>query len=1849
MPANKSNVSKQGQNKDSNKDEIRENMYARKVICDRLARFERYLNSNDIDIFELESRLKSVEDDFQEFDRIQTRLEFLDRNEDVNRLETESEFYSLISNAKRYISYKNAKPSLSVVNNQNDSIENRRFGGVAKLPELGLPSFVGKYEAWYSFWDIFSSVVHNRSDLNEIDKFLYLKICCKDDALRLIDSLDVTANNYSIAIELLQKRYENKRAIVNYHINNMLFNLPHVSRESPIHIRKLLDETHQHISALKKLSLPVEHWDMLLIAVILQKLDDKTKKDWETRQNDKELPKLIDLTEFLAKKCFTLEAINFDFSKNFNKNSNFPNDKNIYKPQARDINNTRRVSFAVTDSNNVENDLCLVCKQQKHYIFQCPKFLNLPISDKYQEIRKQKLCGNCLRPGHFKINCNSSGCKKCHLKHNTSLHVDDHRNQPRSNGNDGNSYSRNRDRQNVVSMSYAAAPVGIEQNVAPGAESSSRDRETENRQVSQHVLQTPTYENYVTVERAPTMCGGEREPNTRIIGQSNHENRENSDSLHTNVLTTYSNTTREENIVMLSTANILIKDSHDKWISCNALLDSGSQSNLISERLCRKLEINCEKTNIPLSGISQMETKIKNKTRAIIKSRIGNFETELSFLVLKVITENIPIVSFDKSLTKYPQTIQLADENFNLSKEIDILLGAEIFYELLENEKIYLGENLPVLQLTRLGWIFTGCLKICNNPKKTICNFSRISNKNLHDSLIRFWQIEHSEEVKMLDKNEKFCEQYFLDTTTRNEDNKFIVKYPFDPNFNGQLGASKTNAISRFKNLEKRLDRDEQLKNQYVSFMREYIELGHMTMKCNLDEDVSIPNKSFFLPHTAVLRDSITTKCRVVFDASARSNTGISFNDMILAGPTIQPDLFSILLRLRLRKFVLSADVKMMYRCILIDKKERDFQQIIWRENSVEKLKVYNLNTVTYGTSSAPFQATRCLKQLAIDFKEKYPRTSEILETSFYMDDLLVSLNSEKEAIEIYNELTEILESAQFYLRKWSTNCENILNYIEENKTTNDDNFVLYQGHKELKTLGIIWNANTDELKYSINNVKVNTKSVTKRTVLSTIAQIFDPLGLIGPAIIKAKLLIQKLWCLKLGWDDDIPGKLKEEWLEFVSQIQCLNEIKIDRHVLSSKAKRIKLFGFGDASEKAYGCCVYIASFDGERECIRLLTAKSRVAPLKNETLPRLELLAAVLLAELIARIKNILNVPIEEIIYFTDSKIVLSWLRMEPARLKTFVANRIVKIIELTDLEKWRHVNGTENPADIISRGLNPKDLVDNRIWYHGPNFLYNENLKIIEPVEMLEFSEIPEIKPNNIVLANTQSETEKFDILNRYSCFNKLRKVVAYMIRFKNRTLKKIVVETPGLTVEELDEALLFLIKLAQFESFKPEIEDLKKNKRLSKNSKILNLNPFLDSNNVLRVGGRLSKSSFSFDQRHPIILPYDQKFTELVVLNQHVKHLHAGVQTLLSIIRLTYWPIKGKNIIKRVLKYCMICNRVNPKPFNFLMGDLPADRVKPSYRAFTTVGIDYGGPICVKENSLRKSRIVKTYFCVFVCFLTRAVHIELAVDLSTNSFLNVLKRFCSRRGKPVRLYSDNGLNFVGACNQFKELYTKIHDNERNKQVKEFLAVDKIHWSFIPARSPHMGGIWEAAIKSTKFHLRRMIANVNFTYDEITTLFAQIEAVLNSRPLTPISTDVNDYLPLTPSHFLIGDSLMTVPEEDLRHIKENRLTRYQKLSQVMQQFWARWSLEYLSNLQTRTKWKEDGSLKIEIGSLVVLIEENVPPLKWPMARIVQLHPGHDGVVRVVSVKLSNGTVTKRTIAKICLLPINDEIKSSV
>ncbi|XP_011686440.1 PREDICTED: uncharacterized protein LOC105449136 [Wasmannia auropunctata] len=746
-----------------------------------------------------------------------------------------------------------------------------------------------------------------------------------------------------------------------------------------------------------------------------------------------------------------------------------------------------------------------------------------------------------------------------------------------------------------------------------------------------------------------------------------------------------------------------------------------------------------------------------------------------------------------------------------------------------------------------------------------------------------------------------------------------------------------------------------------------------------------------------------------------------------------------------------------MYRQILVDSSQTRLQRILWRTDPSASVNTFELTTITYGTSSASYLATRCLNHLAETYSSEFPVAAARIKRDFYMDDLLTGADTIHELKSIRNE---------------------------------------------------IWNQTTDTFHFSC---KLNpSESITKRTILSEAARLYDPLGFLGPITVVAKLLLQELWQSGVDWDESISQDIHACWLEFRSQLECLNQLQIPRWVeFISNTNCVQIHGFCGASQRAYGACVYVRAKIGPNKYhVKLLCSRSRVAPLKAVSLPRLELSAALLLARLIVKVSQSLNV-----MHSTSRR----W---------AVVANRVGEIQRLTRIESWRHVGSAENSADILSRGLGPSQLAAAVMWWHGPAFLLADEDRW--PInDFTRLKELPEER-KIISTAATIDQCTVGELLNRCSNLNKACRILAYCLRFVKRNRSK--ESTLSVSASEVTYALSILCRVVQKQAFAAEIKALNEDHTVNSSSRLISLSPFLDETGLIRIGGRLRQSDLSFNTRHPILLPRDHRLTYLVIEHEHLRNKHAGTQATMASIRERFWPLLLQSTTRQIIQKCIICFRAKPRLSEAIMGALTSSRVTP----FSHCGVDYAGPVILREGKRRNARNHKAYISIFVYFATKGVHIELVSDLTSDAFLAAFKRFISRRGRPVHMYSYNGTNFVGAQKQLKEFYKVYYNQQTRSDVEQFLSREGIVWSFIPPNASHFDGLWEAAVKSAKYYLERIVGAAHLTFEEMQTELSEIEVTLNSRPITPLSADPNDLAYLSPGHFLIGTTLSSFPQAE-------------------------------------------------------------------------------------------------------------------
>ena len=604
------------------------------------------------------------------------------------------------------------------------------------------------------------------------------------------------------------------------------------------------------------------------------------------------------------------------------------------------------------------------------------------------------------------------------------------------------------------------------------------------------------------------------------------------------------------------------------------------------------------------------------------------------------------------------------------------------------------------------------------------------------------------------------------------------------------------------------------------------------------------------------------------------------------------------------------------------------------------------------------------------------------------------------------------------------------------------------------------------------------------------------------------------------------------------------------------------------------------------------------------------------------------IELHIDQVYFWTDSMLTLQYICNEKVRFKTFVANPVTEILDSTNREQWNHVPGNINPADIVTRGVaKPGKLmqVDNlgTSWFHGPAFLV-DNISWPEH-DIKSSGELlndPEVN-NRSVLLTFGVHTTSNDKLIEYDRFSKwirLQRTVGWTMRFISNTRK--IFETGQLDNCEIDCATKIIVKHVQAEMFNEEILAIKSCEQVSDRAMSV-LTPILDQDGILRVYGRLRKMEIADKVKHPIIMLKIHHVTDLLVKHFHEKNGHVGVEHTLAEIRQEYWIMQGRATVKRVIRKCFFCKVRRAKYMYPFMADLPSGRLAVEKPPFNQTGVDLFGPVYIKQGRKR----LKRWVALFTCLTVRGVHLEVVENPDTDAFINALRRFTSRRGCPEVLYSDNGTNFVGASNELRE----FRENIDSKIVEEFCTKINIKWKFNPPQAPHMGGIWERMVRSTKEVLSGLMADHVLTDAQLYTFLTEVESILNSRPLTHVSDDPNDLEPLTPNHLLLGmhKNWQFVASVDDKEVSSRR--KWRQVQALARTFWERWRKEYLPKITKRHKWSSQLDVKnLEVGELVLLDDDETKKKTWNLARVTKLTPSDDGVVRQVVVRTKKGEYTR-------------------
>ncbi|XP_065186225.1 uncharacterized protein LOC135817053 [Sycon ciliatum] len=1248
-------------------------------------------------------------------------------------------------------------------------------------------------------------------------------------------------------------------------------------------------------------------------------------------------------------------------------------------------------------------------------------------------------------------------------------------------------------------------------------------------------------------------------------------------------------------------------------------------------------------TGITLTG--------KNYAAALglLKERFGKPQVIANMTYHKLVAIKPPVnTSVALHLSKHPAIakLPLAEPLGTESTQapIDILIGSDQYFEFVGLEHLKLGNGIVMLD-TKLGFIPTGKADQHDSRPDIHAMCTSVESEVQHPDfdLQKFWKLE---QIGIDEDNGVTDDTLAYDNFNANVEfinGRYVVSWPWKLDPETCLPENFDLAKGRLKSLMHRMEKTPEVLTKYHETILGQMEMGVIEEVNDSSSELRSDNNNgshtdnnaessvhHYIPHHCVVKpSSTTTKIRVVYDASAKTKEGNkSLNECIHRGPVLLPDLCGILLRFRLNPIAMSSDIEKAFLQVGLHVRDRNVTRFLWvRDPSKpprgDNIVIYRFCRIPFGVIASPFLLGATIRH---HISSSENTQSQAVENNTYVDNVLGGAESVEDAVEYYREVKGIFAHASMNLREWATNSESLKQQIPES-----DRAIA----QLVKVLGMEWDTNLDVLGLTPNPAELKNVQ-TKRHMLSVLSSFYDPLGIYSPIVFRAKVLLQEIWKLKCNWDDVLPAAILTEWHEIAHDLSTASQTRIPRlaSFTSNVEPRYELHVFCDASKAGYGAVAYLRTIS-TNVSVRLLFAKSRVAPLKETTIPRLELLAATLGARMINFLRK--ELPLQLTTYlWSDSQCVLGWVKGKGKDLPTFVAHRVAEISRNEDVQ-FCYVNTRSNPADQLSRGTTTATLLKSNLWWTGPEWL--ADVQWAPDTDSCQEEVLHAALSGEGPAEQQASNPPPAGIhIEKSSSFAKVIRVTAWVQRFI-KSARKSRPTSPYLSVDELQTAEMLWLKHAQANDYPAELEAIKNNKK-TKSDLMFKLGLFIDEEDgLIKCRGRMKNAELPSNAKFPILLCGKSALTRLIISDVHQRVLHAGASHTLVELRKRFWVTRGRKEVTNVVNQCKVCKRFEGGPFAMpKFAPLPKERVTRS-APFVRTGIDYFGPLTVKANGENK----KVWVVLFTCLATRALHLELVLDMTTDSFLMAFKRFVARRGTPATIVSDNAKQFKLADVTMEQLWKSINTNAN---VFSTLATMGIEWRFIVQLSPWMGGVYERLVQSVKRMLRKSLGKRILKAEELCTLLTEVEGILNSRPLTYVGEDFNGFI-LTPAHFLCLNNTLTLPGEQLdtndpdfcvNASGDLLLQKFNVCQQQLNRFWQLWQDEYLATLRERGDYQlRQGRIRATdepaVDTVVIIREETLPRVSWPIGRIVKLHESSDGETRSATIQLPTGRTVRRSL----------------
>ena len=1318
-------------------------------------------------------------------------------------------------------------------------------------------------------------------------------------------------------------------------------------------------------------------------------------------------------------------------------------------------------------------------------------------------------------------------------------------------------------------------------------------------------------------------------------------------------------------------------DSARHLSEIRVMLDSGSTSNFIRKELITTNTVKARR----VSDDIQLELTTMHKSSIITTQQYLIQLITPKNQIIEIIAYALPQITAIDAVNWIPprNLVHLLNETYpRPTVVVDLLLGVTDAFRIIP----HILKTSPELVLLHTPWGAVPAGRLYVNTAKQEVQYSYISHtQRLSEICERAWrevELPFDLESDSLTKDEVFAMQK-IKTLLKydSHEKRFTVGILFRTQ--PYLKNNYYTALARLDSMLSKLSTKH--KQMYLDVINQYI-ADDIIEKVEDDQfNVSDRTDVYYLPHRAVIREhKETSKLRPVFDASCSTRTGKSLNDYIMAGPPLQSNLIGILVKFRFYANVASADIRSMFTQIKMQEEDRDFLRFLWKDptskTKSQSPTIYRFKRLIFGLVDAPFSSQSALKEIAKitlqrhDLDQWEKQACDVILNSFYVDDVIFGHNDVTALQKIATALIRILQKASFDLRKWASNNPKFLDVIpNEHRAAATEvalqtqNMFVEGGQNQvpaLSQLGYSWTPICDNINFNMYEHLPSLNKDTKTCVARLLAMIFDPLGFVSPFILTARNILKQTFVLEMKWKDPLPHSLKIEWHKWVDDVSNLKTISIPRFIPNNN-NNYTIHVLSDASNSGLGIAAYARAFEKGKWRTTFIMGKSKVAPKKASTIPRLELNAAVQAAKMASFLQQQLQLPTEKIFTYTDSIVVLYWVTKNPNDLIPYVANRVTIIQQYG--YKLSYIATNENSSDHASRGLTVSQLKSTN-WFTGPSFFaideknwpdrtvnfktinQNEGLKKHAAITMNALAIRLKDGPYHSDLAPPPSEYCNLAAYNDsyYKLIQQTGRLFAIhrrwqmnaknkLLQFEQTTRQIEPTHFPYPTLEDMDRAKFYWISVTQHSRYPEEIASLQEKNEVHKKSSIYKLNPCLSNKygyDIIYIQGRVYKE---LKPVKLILLPKKSAYTTLLIQFIHKVYAHAGVDYIHFFIRQEYWLLQSRRTITTEYRKCVPCQKVNSKPFYQILAPLISARTEIS-EPYEHTALDHTGYLWCKSSSSSET-LVKHYICVYVCLVSHSITIELVEDHSTDQFLMSLLRLAAQHGMPRHLYSDNHQTYKSSEPIISHILDKA---KRQTETDSRFTSQNFQWTYSTPMASNTGGYHEAAVKAVKHPLTKILTKTPLTYVELYTLLKQLEQTINQRPIHSASKDTLEVL--TPNMLTHGRRLRSTPKFDPDAIPNNKPDLREKWRQrvsLQTQLWNAWSKMYLQQIQQSGKWFTKNP-NIKVGDLVLVESHPVKKYLWPTAKIISLKAGRDGYYRSATLWLGADAKTgkpKQTIVR--------------